>query len=111
MGGALAALLAAEEPALSAAVIFYGASPPAERAAAIACPVLGLYGGDDPRITAGVPDFAEAMWRAGRRFEHRVYPATPHAFFNDTRPTYRAEAARDAWARTLAFLAPLLTAA
>jgi carboxymethylenebutenolidase len=35
-------------------------------------------------------------------------PTPPHAFFNDTRPSYRPEAARDAWARTLAFFAEVL---
>jgi dienelactone hydrolase len=27
----------------------------------------------------------------------------PHAFFNDTRESYRSEAAKDAWERTLKF--------
>jgi dienelactone hydrolase len=35
--------------------------------------------------------------------ELRIYPDTPHAFFNDTRPRYRAEAARDARAGALVF--------
>lgn len=110
VGGALAAQLAAREPSLAGAAVFYGASPPAEVAARIRCPILGLYGEDDPRIVAGLPAFAEALARAGQRFEHHVYPRTPHAFFNDTRRSYRAEAARDAWARVLSFLAGALAA-
>ncbi len=46
--------------------------------------------------------------RAGVDYELRIYPDTPHAFFNDTRPSYRPEAARDAWGRTLAFFADAL---
>jgi carboxymethylenebutenolidase len=38
----------------------------------------------------------------------QIYPDTGHAFFNDGRPSYRQEAARDAWARTLAFFAQTL---
>jgi carboxymethylenebutenolidase len=33
-----------------------------------------------------------------------VYPDAPHAFFNDTRSSYRSDAARQAWVRTLSFL-------
>jgi carboxymethylenebutenolidase len=105
MGGALSALLACSDPDLAAAVIYYGSAPPDERLDGIRCPVFGFYGGDDPRITGGVPAFAEAMAARGKQFEHRIYPHTPHAFFNDTRTSYRVEAARDAWASTLAFFA------
>lgn len=73
--------------------------------------MLGLYGGDDPRITDGVPAFAEAMKLAGKSFEHHVYAGAPHAFFNDERRSYRLSPSRDAWARTLAFFAKHLAAA
>ena len=105
MGGGLSARLACREPRLGAAVIFYGSPPPDEDIPAIACPVLGFYGADDTRISAVVPSFAEAMRRAGVYFEHHIYPGAPHAFFNDTRRSYRADAARDAWARCLTFFA------
>lgn len=108
MGGSLSALLACAEPELAAAVVYYGSSPPPERVEAIRCPILGLYGEQDERVTSGVPAFAEAMKAAGKRFEYQVYSETPHAFFNDTRASYRVEAARDAWARTLAFFAEQL---
>jgi carboxymethylenebutenolidase len=104
LGGALSAQLACLDPQLSAAVIFYGNAPQPEQLAGIACPVLGLYGGKDARITDNVPAFADAMKAAGKTFVSHVYPEAPHAFFNDTRPSYRADAARDAFSRTLAFL-------
>jgi carboxymethylenebutenolidase len=104
MGGGLVGLLACDEGALRAGVIYYGTPPPDERVGGIACPLLGIYGGDDGRITSAVPAFADAMAAAGKRFDHHVYPGAPHAFFNDTRPAYRVAPARDAWARTLAFL-------
>jgi carboxymethylenebutenolidase len=108
MGGAVSAQLAANEPALSAAVIFYGMSPPAQAAASIACPVLGIYGEKDGRVNAGVPAFAEAMKNAGKRFDSETYAGADHAFFNDTRSSYDADAARLAWARTLGFFAAAL---
>ncbi|HEV2359110.1 MAG TPA: dienelactone hydrolase family protein [bacterium] len=111
MGGALSGRLACAEPALAAAVIYYGAAPPADQIPNIRCPVLGFYGGDDPRITDGVPALAEAMTGAGKSFEYHVYPGAPHAFFNDDRRSYRLGPARDAWARTLGFLARHLAAA
>ena len=105
MGGALSCQLAASGAGLSAAVCFYGRTPAREQAELISCPLLGIYGGEDERITSQVPAFAESMRELGKPFEHRVYDGAPHAFFNDTRPSYRVGAARDAWARTLAFLA------
>jgi carboxymethylenebutenolidase len=108
LGGGLSALLAAEEPELGAAVIFYGSSPADEQAGTIGCPVRGFYGQEDPRIVAGLSAFNAALSAAGVDHELRVYPNTGHAFFNDTRPSYRQEAARDAWARTLAFFAETL---
>lgn len=108
LGGGLSALLAGEEPELGAAVIFYGASPNAEQASSIGCPLRGFYGQDDPRILAGLPAFAATLDAASVDQQLRIYPNTGHAFFNDTRPSYRQEAARDAWARTLAFFAATL---
>ena len=102
-GGALAGRLACVEPGLDAAVIFYGAAPPAEDVPGVGCPVLGLYGGADPVVTDGVPAFAAAMEAAGKHFAWRVYDGAPHAFFNDTRAAYHVAAARDAWAETLTF--------
>ena len=111
MGGALSARLACAEPALAGAVIYYGAAPPADQIPNIRCPVLGFYGGDDPRITDGVPAFVDAMKAAGKSFEPHVYSGAPHAFFNDERRSFRIAPSRDAWARTLSFFAKHLAAA
>lgn len=105
LGGHLSARLAGADPELAAAAIYYGASPDPGAMRALACPLIGCYGGEDPRITGTVPAFEEAMRAAGKRFEAHVYPGAPHAFFNDTRPSYRVDAARDAWARTLKLFA------
>jgi carboxymethylenebutenolidase len=108
LGGGLGGLLACDEGDVRATVVYYGTPPPAERAGEVSSPMLGIYGGDDHVVTDAVPAFADAMAAAGKTFDHRVYPGAPHAFFNDTRPCYRVRAARDAWARTLGFLAEQL---
>ena len=104
MGGTLSARLAATGADLSACVIFYGESPPEEQIRNIRCPVLGLYGSEDHRITDAMPQFEKAMKENGKRFDHRVYSGAYHAFFNDTRPHYSKDAAADAWKTVLSFL-------
>jgi carboxymethylenebutenolidase len=108
LGGGLSFRLATLEPRLRACVVFYGENPPADTIAVIQAPVLGLYGAEDRRITDAVPDVVRQMEAAGRTFEHHVYEGAPHAFFNDSRPTYRPEAADDAWEQVLDFLARTL---
>lgn len=108
MGGGLSGRLACEEPKLGAAAIYYGQAPSREQVAEIRCPIRGFYGEEDERITSGVADFESALSDAGVDHELRVYPDTGHAFFNDTRPSYRQQAARDAWGRTLQFFAEAL---
>lgn len=107
-GGAMSARLATIDPALRAAVVFYGQNPPMEDIPKIRARMLGLYGGEDPGITQTVPAFADAMKAAGKDFEYHVYPGARHAFFNDTRPMYHRESATDAWDRVARFLASTL---
>jgi carboxymethylenebutenolidase len=108
LGGMLSALLAARVSELGGAVIYYGSSPDAATMQPVQCPLLGFYGANDTRITSGVGAFGDALRGAGKSYQAHVYPDTPHAFFNDTRPSYRVRAARDAWARTLSFFAQQL---
>lgn len=103
-GGARSFTLATESDQLRAAVVFYGTAPAPEKLQQARCPVLGLYGEKDERITSRVPETVEAMKKFGKRFEHHIYPGADHAFFNDTGTRYNAETAKDAWNRTLAFL-------
>lgn len=103
MGGGLSALLACEEPELDAAAIFYGSSPPSEKVASIACPVIGFYGSNDQRVNSGIPGFAQAMRDAGKSYEYHIYEGANHAFFNETGAVYDVNASRDAWVRLLAF--------
>ena len=114
MGGALSLAAAIELGGeLDACVIYYGRNPdPIDQVQRVQCPVLGIYGEADQGVPpAEVERLAQAMQRHGKSFQHHIYPGAPHAFFNDTRPqVYRAEAARDAWQKTLAFFAQHLQA-
>ncbi len=104
-GGGKALLLTTRSKDLAAAVIYYGDNPRnLDDVKNITAPVLGQYGGADDRITSGVPKLEEAMKRYGRSFEYKVYPGAPHSFNTDTSPrSYREEAAKEAWGRTLEF--------
>lgn len=95
---------------VAACVIFYGENPnPVGRLQNVRGSVLGLYGGEDTRINAGLVALVKAMAENKKDFEMRIYPGAPHAFFNDTNPTtYRKEAATDAWDRVLRFYARTL---
>lgn len=104
-GGALALLFTTRSKDLAASVIYYGHNPSnLDDVKNITAPVLAHYGEKDERITAAVPELAEAMKKYGKSFEYKVYPGAPHAFNNDTNPgRYRAAAAKEAWAKTLEF--------
>lgn len=104
-GGARSFLLSTGENKLKAAVVFYGSAPTDAELAKVHCPVFGVYGEKDERITSVVPKVAETMKTNKKTYEYKIYKDAQHAFFNDTNAQrYNAEAAKDAWIQTLAFL-------
>lgn len=109
MGGALSVALASAEPRLAGAATYYGMLPNTQdKVETIGCPVYGFYGSFDERINAGIPGFNDLMQAAGNSFRYEIYEGAHHAFFNETRPTYNVDAARDAWVKTLAFFKDVL---
>jgi carboxymethylenebutenolidase len=109
MGGMYSLKLAVNEPKLAAVVAYYGAPPTKdEDIAKIKAPVLGNYGGDDQGPAPDqVKAFEAAMKKAGKPIDVKIYDGAGHAFANVNNPWggYREAAAKDAWARTLAFFA------
>jgi len=117
-GGRIVWMYAGHNPALKAAVPWYGpvarAYHEGDRTALDIVPriearVLGLYGGDDP----GIPNdttarIGEAMKAAGKTAEIVTYPETPHGFLADYRPSYRKGPAEDGWKRMLEWFAEYL---
>jgi len=114
-GGMYTLLFAAHTHEVKAAVAWYGQLRPAKTpgvrtagpldiAAQIDAPILGLYGGADLGIpVADVKEMAAALKAAGKTSDFVLYPRAPHAFYADYRPSFRPEAAQDAWGRCIAW--------
>jgi len=88
---------------LAAGVAFYGSAPNLEDVPKIKAPLLIQSAEVDERINASWPAYEEALKAAHVSYERHLYPGTQHGFNNDTTPRYDAEAAKLAWARTIAF--------
>jgi len=104
-GGGNTLLITTRNKDLAAAVVYYGRNPKnLDDVKNITAAVLGNYGEKDEGITSQVPKLDEAMKKYGKSFEYKVYAGAPHAFNNDTNPDrYRADAAKEAWSRSLDF--------
>jgi carboxymethylenebutenolidase len=102
MGGSYALQLACVAGDLRAASVFYGQNPRPLEAVARACPIVGSYPERD--FTANAARQLEPMLeRYQVPYDIKIYPGARHSFFNEDGPAYQAEAAADAWRRTLAF--------
>jgi len=114
MGGTLA-LLTAVEREVGAAVTFYGGGltkgrfglpPLVELAPRLKAPWLGLFGDLDTGIPVEeVEQLRAAAASASVPTEIIRYPNAEHGFNCDRRASYNADAAADAWRRTLAHFA------
>ncbi len=109
-GGRTVWVYAAHSGALKAGAAFYGSlvdpqnpvwpKSPIQLAPEMKAPVLGLYGGADQGIPVSQVDEMKAALKAARKTaEFQIYPGAPHAFHADYRPSYRKDAAEDAWQR------------
>jgi carboxymethylenebutenolidase len=106
---------AAHSKDLKAGVAFYGPlvdppnplwpKSPTQLAPEMKAPVLGLYGGADQGISAAQIDAMKAALAANHKVaDFKVYPGAPHGFHADYRPSYRKDAAEDAWRQMQAWL-------
>jgi carboxymethylenebutenolidase len=105
-GGGQSFGYAVTQPALNAAVVYYGASPEAADLAKIHAPVVGFYGGDDARIDATIPPAEAEMKRLGKTYEPHVFEGAGHGFLRaqEDRDGANLKATKEAWPRTVAFL-------
>ena len=104
MGGTLALHYAAQNPSTRACVSCYGRPRPdtVDLVGRIGCPVLGIYGDQDPSIPLEDAERLRAHFPPGS--EMALYEAG-HAFLNDTRKDfYVDEAATLAWAKIQGYL-------
>ncbi len=106
MGGHIALIQAIDNADVFSAVApFYGAVKDIDPLD-VRIPVCGSYGEKDHSIPA---DDVRAFRNALRvPNDIRIYPTAAHAFFDDTRASYVASAAQDAWKRTIAFFSEQL---
>jgi carboxymethylenebutenolidase len=104
MGGGFSYQIATHTKDLAGAVIFYGRTP-LDLVPQVSCPLLGSFGALDTGIKPDdVKAFIDALQKAGKTADIKIYEGAKHGFFNNTRPeAYNAEAAADAWQRTLKF--------
>ena len=104
MGGGLAQYTATKEDGkVGAAVSFYGGfkKVPFEWDE-LTAPLLLICGEEDSGVTAEGREREKMLKAKGKNAQLIVYPHAKHAFFNDTRKeVYDAQAAQDAWTRTL----------
>jgi carboxymethylenebutenolidase len=121
MGGRIAFLMAAATNSFKAAVDFYGGGAyskwgerpaPAELAADLSCPVQGHFGELDKNPP---PDEMRRLDgelnRLGKDHRFFFYDDAPHGFNKEGAASYRPEADRLSWARTLEFFAEHLGSA
>ncbi len=107
-GGRIVWLYCAHNPQMKAGAAWYGKLSvpvtelqprhPVDIAAQLKVPVLGLYGGADQGIPLDTVEKMKQQLALGKSGSTiHVYADTPHAFHADYRPSYRKEAAEDAW--------------
>lgn len=115
MGGGITLRQGVDDKRFGAAVVFYGkvrygtngnAGPITPIALAYAdeltVPLAGSWGARDTSILADDVHALDAkLTSLHRDRDLKVYPEAGHAFFDDTRDSYVASAATDAWTRTL----------
>ncbi len=120
-GGRVSMLSAANVPELKAAVAFYGRitgkptdnqpQHPLDLAPKMTVPLLGNFGEKDGSIPiADIDKLRDVLKERKHPAELYVYEGAGHAFNNDTRESYRKDAAELAWKRTLAWFEKYLQA-
>lgn len=113
MGGRVAFNASADQHEIAGVVGFYGrlstrpgeeGSAPADRAFRMHAPVLGLFGGADPSISAEEVRALDAALGTAK-VEHHIetYDGAPHSFFDRSFAEHKA-ACDDAWRRALGFM-------
>ena len=102
-GGGQSFRYATNNPRLKAVVVAYGPPPDTADMKRIKAPVLGIYGENDERINAKLPEVTAAMQSDGKTFSSEVYPGTGHGFLKPGRQGSDGPQVEKAWTRILEF--------
>lgn len=91
---------------LDATVIYYGSlTTDAESLSSVNEPVLGIFGAEDTGIpVSDVNAFSSQLDAQGTQNAVHIYEGAGHAFANPSGDRFKADAAQDAWDKTIAFL-------
>lgn len=107
-GGGLSLRMALLVPdQVDATVVYYGHVPTDPAALkGLKAPLLGLFGAADTGIPVDdVRKFEATLHALGKEADIHIYDGAGHAFANPSGGNYKADAAADAWKRSVAFLA------
>jgi carboxymethylenebutenolidase len=108
-GGGTTFAYALSQPALNAAVSYYGPMPADPTAFANAkVPVLGLYGANDNRVNANIELAKTEMAKAKAVYEPHIFEGAGHGFLRQQAGSAQApgnmKATEQAWPLTIEFL-------
>lgn len=105
-GGGWSLQLSLSDAELNSTVIYYGTLTTNETELRdVDAPVLGIFGSEDQVVgIKNVREFERTLTDLGVENEIRVYDGAGHAFANPSGESFRPNATRDAWDRTLGFL-------
>jgi carboxymethylenebutenolidase len=105
---------AAAQPALAAAVVYYGQVPQLEGAppvtvdeaavGKIRAPVLAFYGGNDSRVNQTIEATRAAMAKLGKIYEPHVFDGAGHGFLRSQSGEANYKASLESWPMAIAFL-------
>lgn len=109
-GGRQSFRYATVNPRLKGVVVCYGDAPDSTAMANIQAKVLGVYGENDARINAALPQVEARMQALGKSYKYRIYGGTGHGFLKPGRQGYGTPAVDEAWAAIDAFYKGSLTA-
>jgi carboxymethylenebutenolidase len=109
LGGVLSWFLLSQNSDLKAAAVYYGMVPRPAIVPGISAAVLAIYGDTDGHDGDDLKEFDAAMKKAGRPWTYKIEAKAGRGFFDDTRKTYTADAAKDAWKMSLNWYATNLT--
>ena len=107
-GGGTAFLYARRQPALNAAVSYYGPIPADADFSSTKAPVLGLYGGNDNRVNGGIEGAKAGMAKAGATYDPHIFEGAGHGFLRaqngNQNATGNMKATEQAWPLTVDWL-------
>jgi carboxymethylenebutenolidase len=105
-GGSLAFSQVCESRDISAGVIYYATKIPSEEQLnKVTAPLLIIYGDKDQAVEPEeARQLEQKLKTLGKDAKLLMYPGAPHAFFNEeNKESYRADAAKDSWQKTIEF--------